>query len=162
MLQEKIQEKFKINQDANNYLEDLKEQKFQEKEKQKIEKLRIFNLKKEELKKSLESSKEKKNKKFNDIKFNLELLEKIKEQKIEKLFEKHTAIESRSKDALAKRIHEFMKKRQRSLEKYQQNSDKIQSKIESDNDKIYKNFQIKVIKADNKAKSYDLSKLNIK
>lgn len=148
--------------DVNSYLQGLDEKRKQEKEKQKIEQLRLFDLKKEKMQKSIENIKEKENKKNSDIKYNLQLIEKNNEIKKEYIFEKFNVIQSRPKDLFSKRVQEFISKRKRSLEKYQQNTEKINSQIESHNQRLMKNFQIKVEKSTHRAKSIDTSKQNIR
>jgi hypothetical protein len=161
-LKENTEEKFKNVDDANCYFKELEEKRKQEKEKQKIDQHRLFNLKKEKIQKSLERIKDKENKKLSDIKYNLQLIEKNNIMKKEQLFEKFNVIHSRPKDLFSKRVQEFISKRQRSFEKYQQNSETLNNQIEKQNEKVLQNFQVKILKSTQRAKSIDITKQNIK
>jgi len=161
-LRERIIEKFKKNYDANTYIKQIEEKRKQIKEKQKIEQLRLFDLKKEKVQRSIEKLKEKENKKWNEVKSNLEMIENNQKVKNDQLFEKINIIQSRPKDYFSRRVEEFKLKRQRSLEKYQQNSEKINNIIEEQNEKLLKHYQKKVIKSTQKARSIDVSKQNVR
>lgn len=114
------------------------------------------------MKNSLENLKVKDSKKLSDIKYNLEQIERNNKMKKEQIFEKFNVIQSRPKDLFSKRVQEFISKRQRSFEKYQQNSEKLNSQIEKQSEKLMQNFQMKLIKSTDRAKSIDFSKQNIR
>jgi len=157
-LKDRIDFNIKKGNDANNRKQIFDEKRKEYFEKLKIEQLKHFNNKKDKVKVSLDKIKEKENKRLNDIKSNLQTIEQNNEIKKEQLFEKFNTIQSRPKDFFTRRVQEFMIKRQRSFEKYQQNYSKINSQVEKQNEKILNHYQSKIMKSNHKARSIDFCK----
>lgn len=157
-MRNKQDEKVKKVNDSNNALQELVNKKNEEKQKQKAEQLRLQNFRKEKIKKKIEQIKEKENKKLNDIKYNLETIEKNDDIKKEHLLEKFNSLKSRSKDAYYRRIKDFIEKRKSKLAILQRNAEKINSVMESKNSHLIENYQTKINKSIEKSRSIDSSK----
>jgi hypothetical protein len=162
LLKNKMEGKIKKVSESNEIIitEDIK--KIKKNKNKKIEQLRLFNERKNKKIKSKEKSKILDDRRWTEVRENIDTIDKNYELKKEQISEKHHKIEERIKDFHQKRINEFIEKRQNKLNRKREKLLEVNEKFEKKNEIILNKFQNDLKNLSNKYKTNQLKRDNIK